>query len=137
MGEPSVDASEHHCRASQAAWELRTGLAMLLFLRSTGELVGSSGVHALDWTVRKCEIGYWGRTRFGGQGLITEAVQAITRFAFDTLGLRRVEALPDDANRPSWRVCERAGYTLEATRRNDRIAPDGAVRHTRVYAAVC
>jgi RimJ/RimL family protein N-acetyltransferase len=136
MFEPSVDASEKFCREGQVNYLLRTSLPMLLFLKGTNTLVGSSGVHAMDWAVPKCEIGYWGRASFGRQGLVTEAVKDITAFAFAQLGMRRVEALPDVANLPSCRVCERAGYVLEGTLRNERMAPDGSLRHTRVYAAV-
>ena len=67
---------------------------------------------------------------------MTEAVKAITGFAFSSLGMRRVEALPDEENKASCLVCERAGYVLEGTIRNDRIAPDGVLRNTRLYAAV-
>jgi RimJ/RimL family protein N-acetyltransferase len=65
-----------------------------------------------------------------------EAVRAITAFALDTLGMRRIEALPDDLNAASCRLCERAGYVLEGTLRHERKAPDGALRNTRLYAFV-
>lgn len=111
-------------------------MAMLLFLKDSGLLVGSSGVHSIDWTVPKCEIGYWVRTSCAGQGFVTEAVKAITTFAFANLGMRRVEAFPDDENKSSWLVCERAGYMLEGIMRNDRVDPNGVLRNTRVYASV-
>jgi RimJ/RimL family protein N-acetyltransferase len=134
MAEPSVDASEQFCRESQANYQLRTSLPMLLLLKSSGDLVGSSGLHSIEWSVPKCEIGYWGRPRFARQGLITEAVKAITAFALSNLGMRRVEALPDEQNTSSCRVCERSGYRFEGTRRNDRIDPGGVLRNTCVYA---
>ncbi len=136
MAEPSPEVSEQYCRESQANYQLRTSMAMLLFLKESGTLVGSSGVHSIEWAVPKCEIGYWGRTSFTGRGLITEAVKAITAFAFSSLGMQRVEALPDEENKPSWLVCERAGYVLEGTVRNNRIGPNGVFRNTRLYAAV-
>jgi len=136
MAEPSVETSEQFCREAQANYLLRASLPMLLFIKGTNTLVGSSGLHDFDWSVPKCEIGYWGRSSFGRQGLITEAVKAITAFAFTQLGVRRVEALPDAENVPSCLVCERAGYALEGTLRNDRIAPGGTLRNTRVYALV-
>jgi RimJ/RimL family protein N-acetyltransferase len=125
MLEPSVLASEKFCRQGQVNYLLRTNLPMLLFLKGSNILVGCSGLHAVDWAVPKCEIGYWGRTSLMGQGLITEAVKGITAFAFTQLGMRRVQALTDAANLQSCRVCERAGYVLE-----------GTMRSTRVYAAV-
>ena len=136
MSEPSVDASEQFCREGEANDRLRTSLPMLLFLKDSQVHVGNSGLHRLDWSVPKCEIGYWVRSRFAGQGYITEAVRAITAFAFRHLGMRRVEALPDEANLPSCRVSERAGYTLEGTLRHERCGPAGDLRNTRVYAVV-
>lgn len=136
MAEPSVEVSEQYCRESHANYLLRTSLPMLLLRKSDGVHVGSSGLHTFDWSVPKCEIGYWGRSGFTGQGYITEAVKAITAFAFEQLGMRRVEALPDDDNVRSSQVCERAGYRLEGVMAHDRIAPDGSLRQTRIYACV-
>lgn len=136
MAEPSAEASEQYCREGRAHYLMRSMLPMLLFLKGTDTLVGCSGLHAFDWAVPKCEIGYWGHVGFRGQGLVTEAVRAITQLGLATLGMRRIEALPDAGNLPSCLVCERAGYALEGTRRHDRIAPDGVLRDSRVYAVV-
>ena len=134
MAEPSLAASELFCRQGQINWLRRADLPMLLLLRDTGEHVGNCGLHGLDWVVPKCEIGFWVRSRFAGQGLITEAVLAVTAFAFEQLGMRRVQALADAANLASCRVCERAGYALEGTLRHERAEPGGQLRDTRVYA---
>lgn len=135
--EPSVAESEKYCREGQAKYAMRTELPMLLFLKDGGTYVGGSGLHTLDWTVPKGETGYWIRTGHRGRGLALEAVAAITAFAFDTLGLRRVQALPDDENLASCRVAERAGYALEGVIRSERVAPDGTLRNTRLYAITC
>ena len=82
------------------------------------------------------EIGYWRRTGHAGKGFITEAVSAISRMAFDTLAAQRVEIRMDERNATSWKVSERAGFTLEAVLRNDARDVAGGVRNTRVYARV-
>lgn len=82
---------------------------MFLFLKETGALVGGSGLHRIDWSVPKFEIGYWCRTRFAGHGYITEAVRGLGAFAFDQLGARRVEILCDSRNHRCVRVAELAG----------------------------
>ena len=112
----------------------RTDLPLLLFLKGDGTFVGSSGLHRGDWAVPKFEIGYWCRTRFEGQGYITEAVRGITRFAFETLGINRLEIRCDALNLRSRRVAERAGYCLEAELRHDAVTPDGALRNTLIFA---
>ena len=134
VAEPSIDAFERFCRDSHADFLARKGFAMLLILKSENAYVGGSGVHGFDWSVPKCEIGYWCRSSYCGHGLITEAVTAISRFAQDALGARRIISLPDELNTASRSVAERAGYLLEGTMINERKAPDGSLRNTCLYA---
>jgi RimJ/RimL family protein N-acetyltransferase len=134
MAEPSVEGSESFCRTGYANFIQRKDLPMLLIERSSGSLVGASGLHRFDWSVPRFEIGFWCRQSRQGQGFMTEAVNAITAFAFDTLKARRVEAFSDDLNVRSWRVCERAGFQLEGVMRNARADPNGTLRDTRIYA---
>ena len=137
---PSVEESEAHCRRQQAKFLLREDFAMLVFARADdggeGELVGATGLHRIDWAVRKFEIGYWRRTGCAGRGLLTEAVRAMSRMAFDALAARRVEIRMDDRNVASWKLAERAGFTLEALLRFDSLTPAGEPRSTRIYARV-
>ncbi|MGI9049716.1 MAG: GNAT family N-acetyltransferase, partial [Rubrobacteraceae bacterium] len=78
----------------------------------------------------KFEIGYWRRSRFAGQGYITEAVRGIAAFAFDT------EIRCDLRNHRSVKVAERASFTLEGELRNDTLAPDGTPRNTLVFSTI-
>jgi RimJ/RimL family protein N-acetyltransferase len=135
LAEPSVDASELFCREGQVDFLARRQLPMLLFLKDGNVYVGGSGLHSVDWSVPRFEIGYWCRRRYQGRGLVTEAVAAITGLAFTTLGARRVASLPDERNVASRRVVERAGYTLEGVMRHERMTPDGEPCNTCLYAA--
>ena len=101
-----------------------------------GELLGGTGLHRIDWALRRFEIGYWRRSGLRGRGIVTEAVVAISRMAFDALDARRVEIRMDDDNGASWKVAERAGFTLEALLRFDAATPAGEPRSTCVYARV-
>lgn len=136
MAEPSIDSSEVFCRQGEADYLARTNLPLLMYLKSNGRFVGGSGLHRFSWVDGRFEIGWWCRSSLSGQGYVTEAVNAITAFAFERLQARRVEAFPDDLNLASCRVCERAGYALEGVLRHERIGPDGVMRNTRVYAKV-
>ena len=133
---PPPEDSEANIREAVAQFIARTDLRLLLFLKGTGTMVGSSGLHRINWTVPSFEIGYWMRTPYCGRGLMTEAVGAITAFARDQLGARRVEIRMADTNLASWRVAERAGFGLEATLHHDRRLLDGSLSHTRVYAKI-
>ena len=133
---PSAEDSEANIRKAVAEFLVRTDLRLLLFLKGTGTMVGSSGLHRFNWDVPCFEVGYWMRTPYCGRGLMTEAVSGITVFARDQFQARRVEIRMADANVRSWRVAERAGFALEATLHQDRRLPSGQIDHTRIYAKI-
>jgi RimJ/RimL family protein N-acetyltransferase len=136
MTVPTEEEYRVRVREGQLKFLAREDLWMMLFLRGTDIYVGGSGLHRIDWKVPKFEIGYWVRTRFAGQGFITEAVNGLTAFAFDTLGARRVEIRCDVKNTRSAAVARRAGYTLEATFHNDARDHFGQLRDTYIFARV-
>lgn len=131
---PSVESSEELMRRTHARFVLREDLMLLVFLRESGTLVASSGLHSINWSVPRFEIGYWGRTPYCGNGYVTEAVAGIADFARQTLGARRVEIRAAEANVRSWRIPEKLGFTHEATLRQWMRTPDNALHDLRVYA---
>ena len=133
----SEEDYEVRVREGQLRFLGREDLWMLLFLKGTDTLVGSSGLTRINWDVPKFEIGYWVRTGYGGNGYITEAVQAITEFAFDTLGARRVEIRCDALNERSAAIPRRLGFVHEGTLRADeRHHLTNQLRDTMVFAKV-
>jgi len=134
MQAPSATLSESYCREAHSRFLARTDLPFLAFHRDTGELVAATGLHRPDWAVPKFEIGFWRRSSARSRGLATETVRGLLNFALSHLGALRVEAFVDEQNLASCALCERVGMTLEGTLRNERRAPDGSLRNTRVYA---
>jgi RimJ/RimL family protein N-acetyltransferase len=132
----TVEDSEASARLARVRFLERTELRMHFYLKGSETLVGSSGLHRIDWEVPKFEIGYWCRTRFSGRGYTTEAVRGIAAFAFEALGAKRVEIRCDPLNRPSARVAERAGFHLEGKLRNDALGTDKTLRNTLVFSAI-
>lgn len=132
--EQTVQSAEVRCRKAAANLLLRTDLAYLAFDRQSGRLVGSVGLHRTDWALPKTEVGYWMRSSAAGQGFASEGVVALTRWAFEGLGAKRVELVTDERNHKSRAVAERCGFTLEGILHHVMQAPDGSLRNSCVYA---
>lgn len=131
----SIEQRVRNLRQAVADFITRKDLRLHLFLKETGEFVGCSGLHRIDWDVRKFEIGYWIDSKFEGKGLMTEAVERITTFAFEELKANRVEIRCDSENVRSRSVAERLGYILEGTLHHDSLSADGKrLRDTCIYA---
>jgi RimJ/RimL family protein N-acetyltransferase len=125
---PTPDGYEADVRAARARFLLREDLRFQLYLRSEpGTLVGSSGLHRIDWEAGRFEIGYWLRTGFAGRGYMTEAVRGLARFAFAELDANRLEIWCDSRNERSAAVARRVGFVHEGTFIDHTRALDGSM----------
>ena len=94
------------------------GLNFVFAIEVDGFVAGAIGlrprddIHALS-----AEIGYWLGEEFWGRGIATEAVIAVTDYAFETLGMVRVYAEVFEWNVASMRVLEKAGFEKEGVMR--------------------
>ena len=80
-----------------------------------GEAIGAIGFSIQsDVGYRSAEIGYWLGEEFWGRGIATQALRAVTDYAFEHYDLCRLYAHVFEWNMASARVLEKAGYTLEA-----------------------
>ncbi|MCG7336759.1 GNAT family N-acetyltransferase [Sporosarcina sp. ACRSM] len=135
--EPELETTKESLRKAVAQFITREDLRFHLYHKETGAFVGACGLHRIDWSIPKFEIGYWLSSEFEGYGYMTEAVQRIEHFAFEQLGAHRVEIRCDESNMKSRSVAERAGFTLEGILHQDSLSPDGNVlRNTCIYAKI-
>ncbi len=81
-----------------------------------GQVVGSIGISRHD---HKAEIGYWLGRAYWGRGLMTAVVKEVTKYGFNTMGLRRIYACTFPENKASMRVLEKAGYKFEGILRKN------------------
>lgn len=106
-----------YTRADADRWIREQGLAETVgqFAIEVGsDLAGGIGfIIGSGERVGTASLGYWLGRRFWGKGVMTEAVQIATQWAFDTLRVRRVWANVMGPNIGSSRVLEKAGYALE------------------------
>jgi RimJ/RimL family protein N-acetyltransferase len=102
-------------------------------IESNRELAGGIGLRmGSEVEARIGELSYWLGESFWGRGLATAAVRALTPYAFLTLRLERVRALPFADNRASGRVLEKAGFERESLQRGSAVRR-GVVHDQWVY----
>jgi len=135
---PSVEDSEALVRKWQALFQLRQELRYQFFLKTAqgqaGRLIGACSLHHIDWPLRSFEIGYWLRSSAQGQGYMSEAVQALSDMAFESLRARRLEIRVDVRNVASRAVAERCGFVLEGVLRQSGLDVQGLPKDMCVYA---
>lgn len=93
--------------------------AFFIFRASDRQLVGGITIGNIRRGVGQSGmIGYWSGVRFAGQGYMTEALEQVIPFAFNKLGLHRLEAACIPHNVRSIRLLEKAGFQREGLLRS-------------------
>jgi RimJ/RimL family protein N-acetyltransferase len=84
-----------------------------------GQLVGGVRLKRREDAHAVCaDLTFWLGREFWGQGIALAAVRLVTSYAFEGLGLERVQAFVYDWNPTAARVLESAGFQLEGRLRN-------------------
>lgn len=113
----TAEDAERFVTGRAAAWTNGTGASWAIVSAGSGTVLGHVGLHEMDARLQLAMVGYWLLPRGRGRGVMTVALDAASAYAFDRLGLHRIELAHAVENAPSCRVAERARYPYEGTLR--------------------
>jgi ribosomal-protein-alanine N-acetyltransferase len=100
-----------------AAERAGSGHMFFVFDKKTGDLLGGCQLSNVRQGVAQsaASLGYWMGVKFAGKGLMTDAVIALVRHAFERLGFHRIEAACLPSNDASRRVLTKSCLTEDVT----------------------
>lgn len=132
----TADGQARELRLDREAWTTGQGygFAVLDITGSVDRLIGRvalANVVLGSW--RNATLGYWIDEASGSRGHATEAVLLTLRFAFDELGLHRVQPAVMPRNARSIRVVEKCGFRDEGLALR-YLQINGAWEDHRIYA---
>jgi RimJ/RimL family protein N-acetyltransferase len=119
------EAGEQTIETERQRWELtRHDPTRITFVIETrdGVAIGNVGLIAIEEAHGRAELGvsigdkdHWNR------GYGTDAIRTLLGFAFETMGLRRVELITDHDNERGLRCYEKCGFVREGVLRAHRL----------------
>jgi [ribosomal protein S5]-alanine N-acetyltransferase len=119
-GTPDPSTDREAFKARCGAWDRQrhfdAAYGFGIFLRRGGPFIGEVSLGSVQrGPFQSANVGYWIDEPYAGQGYMPEAVALILRYAFEDLGLHRVEAAIVPRNDRSRRVAEKLGMREEGT----------------------
>jgi ribosomal-protein-serine acetyltransferase len=109
--------AEAFIRWTNAEWQQRNLFIFGVWELASASYVGEAYLANPDWHVPSVELGYFVVRVSTGKGFATEAARATLRYAFDHLGVSRVDLQCRGDNEASQRVAKRCGFRLEGRQR--------------------
>jgi RimJ/RimL family protein N-acetyltransferase len=124
-------ATEHEAegqiRRMTRQWRAGKLFVFGVWEREAEVYVGEAYLANADWAVPCVELGYFVVAGQTGRGYAVEAGRAAVQFAFERLGVGRVELYCASDNLASARVAERIGFTLDGRQRLRHRKRDGTL----------
>ncbi|WP_186577004.1 GNAT family N-acetyltransferase [Aquibacillus kalidii] len=103
--------------------------SLTTFILYNGEIVGTASYNKIDWTNKIAYIGYWLGKDYQSQGIMTRVAKALTDYAFNELGLNKVDITAAVENMKSRSIPERLGFVNEGCIRQAEWLYDHYVDH--------
>lgn len=101
---------DSHYFAREAEKAISAGEGHHFTIFHDGEVAGVISLIRGEPRLGYLEVGYWLRSDLAGRGLMTEALSAASGFAFEEMGMHRLELRAGVDNVASRRVAEKAGF---------------------------
>ncbi len=114
---------------AESWWEEGSAYDYSVFEKSSTQMIGSFGLHSINWDKKTCEFGYWMSRTHQGMGLATEALRLGENLALN-LGFHRLVITCDRLNVQSQNVPKRLGYKLESLQIDECIDHHNSWRDT-------
>ena len=100
----------------------------------TAELLGHFVLFGVHRAAARAEVGFWLRAEARGSGVTTRVLELVCRWAFDELGLARLQATTDVENLASQRTLENARFRREGILRSYYPTPQGGRADNVMYS---
>ena len=110
----SLETQTRIAQRSETALITQEMVRFLLFTHDH-HMMGTLSLNDILWSpnLRSCFLGYSTDIDYQGKGITTQAVSLVIDYAFNTLGLHRIEAGVMPSNIASQRVLEKNGFIKE------------------------
>lgn len=124
----SPEAMKHICKPLQKSVEetkeliykinemiaFNDGISWSVCLKNNKKMIGSVSFHRIEKDHYRAEIGYMLHPDYWRMGIISEAVEAIINYGFNTLNFHSIEAHIDPTNIGSKKLLQKFSFVKEA-----------------------
>ncbi len=127
----------HYIQLALKAKESKTEFPFIVFDKKSGKYAGSTRFYDINLAFKTLQLGYtWYGKDFRGTGLNKHCKFLLLQFAFETLGMERVEFRADANNQRSIAAMKSIGCKVEGVLRNHMPTFGGEVRRNSIILSI-
>lgn len=113
--------------------ENKTFLYWAICLKGHPTLVGTICLWNFNEGPTEAELGYELHTSYEGNGIMSEAMNAVLEYGFDSISLTAIEAYTQASNLASIRLLQQKGFIHQANRKDEKVPQNAIYRLESLY----
>lgn len=129
----SPEQSEQFIREKLAAWLLQQAFAFAIWDKQSTTMIGYFCLFDFNRSIHKAEISYFIDHKFSSQGIMTEVLEEVIKFAFEDLFLEKLVLRTTTENYPSQRLARKCGFSREGDLRAEFRRSSGEVMDIMLF----
>ncbi len=109
------DLSERFTIIKEKQFEAKEEFLFTLRIKDDRKIIGLVYIKALDWVKKQGEFAYAIDYNYEGKGITSKIIKELSKYAFETLGLKTLQIIVHKTNLGSIRVAEKCNFTRVKT----------------------
>ncbi|MET0759620.1 MAG: GNAT family N-acetyltransferase [Flavobacterium sp.] len=128
---------ENYIQIALKARTSQTEFPFIVFDKRTGKYAGSTRFYDINFSFKTLQLGYtWYGSAFQGTGLNKHCKYLLLEFAFETLGMERVEFRADNGNEKSKAAMLSIGCKVDGVLRSNMPTFESEVRRDSIVLSI-
>jgi RimJ/RimL family protein N-acetyltransferase len=128
---------ENYIQIALKARASKTEFPFIVFDKKSGKYAGSTRFYDINFTFKTLQLGYtWYGKNFRGTGLNKQCKFLLLQFAFETLGMERVEFRADNNNQRSIAAMKNIGCKVDGVLRSHMPTFGSEVRRDSIILSI-
>ncbi len=128
---------ENYIQLALEAKAKQTEFPFIVFDKKSGKYAGSTRFYDINFNFKTLQLGYtWYGKSFRGTGLNKHCKFLLLQFAFETLGMERVEFRADNKNQRSIAAMKSIGCTVEGILRSHMPTNQQGIRRDSIVLSI-
>jgi [ribosomal protein S5]-alanine N-acetyltransferase len=109
----NVDSAKYELGYWDKMFDRKVSIYWAIALKADNRIIGTAGFNFWNQTQRRAELSYDLDPNFWNQGITTNAIEALSKFALEDMNVQRIQATVALDNYGSIRVLEKNGFKRE------------------------
>ena len=137
VGAEGEEGLKNYMAISLQAWKEKKEYPFIVFDKLTNEYAGSTRFYDINEEFKSVQIGYtWYGKKFRGTKLNKHCKYLLLSFAFETLGMERVEFRADNNNERSIAAMKSIGCKVDGVLRSNMPTREGDIRRDSIVLSI-